>query len=63
MKKIKALALIFSLLPCFAAAEKIPGLIDPVVVMDKKTNQLHLCNYNDGKLDIVKTFRATLGQN
>ena len=48
MKKIKALALIFSLLPCFAAAEKIPGLIDPVVVMDKKTNQLHLCNYNDG---------------
>ncbi len=33
-----------------------------VVVVDKKTNQLHLAHYLDGKLDVFKTFRATMGQ-
>jgi murein L,D-transpeptidase YafK len=36
---------------------------DAVVVVDKKNNQINLCNYNDGKLDVVKTYRATFGKN
>lgn len=63
MKKIKALALALCLFPCLALAGNVPGLTDPVVVMDKKAFKLYLCNYNDGHLDIIKTFRATTGQN
>jgi murein L,D-transpeptidase YafK len=64
MKKIKALALSALLLPLLAgsAQAKLPGLNETVVVVDKKTHQLHLTNYNDGKLDIVKSFRATMGK-
>lgn len=64
MKKIKALALGALLLPAFVASAeaKLPGLTEPVVVVDKKSHQLHLTNYNDGKLEIVKTFRATIGK-
>jgi murein L,D-transpeptidase YafK len=64
MKQFKALALALAFLPCFAfsAHAKMEGLDDPVVVVDKKTSQLHLANYNDGHLDIVKSFRATMGQ-
>ena len=57
--------IIFSLLLLslsYPAWAEIPGLKDVVVVMDKKSNQLHLANYNDGHLDIVKTFRATTGK-
>lgn len=64
MKKIKALALgalLFSAVFANAHAA-LPGLKETVVVVDKKTHQLHLTNYNDGKLDIVQTFRATMGQ-
>ncbi|MGE3260621.1 MAG: murein L,D-transpeptidase family protein [Bacteriovoracia bacterium] len=64
MKKIKALALgalLFSAVLANAHAA-LPGLKETVVVVDKKTHQLHLTNYNDGKLDIVQTFRATMGQ-
>jgi murein L,D-transpeptidase YafK len=64
MKKIKALALAIALLPIFATlvSATLPGLTDPVVVVDKKTFQTHLANYNDGHLDIVKTFRTTMGK-
>lgn len=61
MRKIKALAFALWLLPSFAHAE-IPGLLEPVVVVDKKNFQLHLANYNDGRLDVVQSFRATMGQ-
>jgi murein L,D-transpeptidase YafK len=63
MKNIKVLALAVSLffaaIPAWAS---VPGLTDPVVIVDKKSYQTHLANYNDGRLDIVKTFRTTLGQ-
>ena len=64
MRYFKALALALAVLPSFsfAAETKIDGLNDPVVVVDKKNLQLHLTNYNDGRLDIVKSFRATMGQ-
>lgn len=67
MKKIKVLAQAFSLfalsVPAVAVADAaLEGLKDPVVVVDKKTFQTHLANYNDGRLDIVKTFRTTMGQ-
>lgn len=64
MKKIKALALgalLFSTLTASTHAA-IPGLKEAVIVVDKKTHQLHITNYNDGKLDIVQSFRATMGQ-
>lgn len=64
MKKIKALAqaavlLTFTLTPASRAA--FPDN-DFVVVVDKKNFQTHVANYNDGQLDIVKTFRTTMGQ-
>lgn len=66
MKKINVLALsllCFIFCSCTNAEADLPGLKeDVVVVVDKNSNQLHLTNYNDGRLDIVKTFRATLGQ-
>lgn len=67
MKQIKALALGLALLPSILVtssshAEKNPALKETVVVVDKKTHQLHLTNYNDGKLEIVQTFRATMGK-
>lgn len=62
MKKIKALALILSLSPFYAFADALPGLTETVVVVDKQTHQTHLANYNDGRLDIVKSFRTTMGQ-
>jgi murein L,D-transpeptidase YafK len=61
MRKIKALALTLLMFPGLAFAE-IPGLKEVVVVVDKKTFQLHLANYEDGRLDIVKSVRATMGQ-
>jgi murein L,D-transpeptidase YafK len=65
MKNIKALAFIFwaSLCSFSASAATLPGLNeDAVVVVDKKTFQTHLANYNDGRLEIVKSFRTTMGQ-
>jgi murein L,D-transpeptidase YafK len=71
MKKISALAIAtvvgLTSTRAFAAGEAqasavMPGLHDAVIVVDKKTNQIHLTNYNDGKLDIVKTYRATFGK-
>lgn len=61
MKKINVLAFAFSLLTTCAFAG-LPGLNEPVIVVDKKTNQIHLSNYNDGKLEIIKSFRATFGK-
>jgi murein L,D-transpeptidase YafK len=43
-------------------AAALPGLTEAVVVVDKKANQILLANYNDGHLDLVKTFRATFGK-
>jgi murein L,D-transpeptidase YafK len=65
MKKIKVLACIALGLTAavgIAKAEKIPELKIPVVVVDKKTHQTHLTNYEDGRLRIVRTFRTTLGE-
>mgnify|MGYP003350802745 CR=1 FL=1 len=66
MKQIKALALAFAipglhLAPAALAA--LPGVQEAVVVVDKKHNQIHLSNYQDGRLDVVKTYRATFGKN
>ncbi|MGZ3683245.1 MAG: L,D-transpeptidase family protein [Bdellovibrionota bacterium] len=65
MKKIRALAHALALsgwLAAPAAHAAMPGLTESVVVVDKKANQIQLCNYNDGRLDIVKTYRATFGK-
>jgi murein L,D-transpeptidase YafK len=64
MKKIKALAqatvlLSLTLTPVSRAA--FPQN-DFAIVVDKKTFQTHVANYNDGHLEIVKTFRTTMGQ-
>jgi len=60
--KALALALAFSTSLALSAHAKMEGLTDPVVVVDKKAHQVHLTNYNDGRLDIVKSYRATMGQ-
>lgn len=40
-----------------------PTKISPdAILVDKKTNQLHVCDYEDGQYKIVKTYHATLGQ-
>lgn len=65
MKKIKVLALATLAVSIFAAPvarAAMPGLNDAVVVVDKKLNQIHLCNYNDGKLEVLNTYRATFGK-
>ncbi len=65
MKKIRALAPVlasFALLFVLPAHAAMPGLSETVVVVDKKDNQIHLANYNDGNLDVVKTYRATFGK-
>lgn len=64
MKKIKALALALLLFPILVSvgSETVPGVNELVIVVDKKTFQTHLANYNEGRLDIVKTFRTTMGQ-
>ena len=64
MKKIKALgwptlAALFFAAPVHAA---MPGLNEPIVVVDKKVNKIYLGNYNDGRVDVVKTYRATFGK-
>lgn len=64
LKKIKALPLLlgfFFALALTAQAAETEGK-DIVVVVDKKTNQLHVTNYNDGRLDILKSYHATMGQ-
>jgi murein L,D-transpeptidase YafK len=33
-----------------------------VILVDKKTNNLHVSQYKDGKYEILKTYHATLGQ-
>ena len=43
-------------------AAKDARLKEVVVVVDKKKNQTHLANYEEGRLEIVQTFRTTLGQ-
>jgi murein L,D-transpeptidase YafK len=66
MKKIKALALAAAIGALFGlprAHATVPGLTETVVVVDKKADKIHLCNYRDGKLEIVKTYRATFGKN
>lgn len=64
MKKIKALAIACLILPFFLStgSANVPGITELVIVVDKKAFQTHMANYNDGRLDIVKTFRTTLGQ-
>ena len=32
------------------------------IVVDKKTNNLHVCRYVSGRYQILKTYHATLGQ-
>lgn len=56
------LGLYFTFTAPFASAQVDPRLKETVVVVDKKTNQLHLTNYNNGKLEVVQSFHATLGK-
>lgn len=64
MKKIKALALAVALLPLFISSSRanIPGVDEMVIVVDKKAFQTHVANYKNGQLEIVKTYRTTMGQ-
>src|SRR4051812_34567792 len=32
------------------------------ILVDKKTNNLHVCDYVDGRYKILKTYHSTLGQ-
>lgn len=57
----KVLASLILVFPWTLPAHGEP-LSDIVVAVDKKTNQLHLTKYNEGRLDIYQTFRATMGQ-
>lgn len=57
-KVLAFIALTFLFTP-LAQSESIS---DIVVAVDKKTNQLHITKYKDGRLDVEKTFRATMGQ-
>jgi murein L,D-transpeptidase YafK len=73
MKNIKVLGLGFALVasllatrsradaPAAPAAAFTPPK-DAVVVVDKKNNQINLCDYDGGKLVIAKTYRATFGK-
>jgi len=67
MRKIRSLAVaagaLFALGFSAPALAQMPGITDSVVVVDKGTNKIHLCNYNDGKLEVVKSYRATFGKN
>lgn len=67
MKNIKALPTLLGLAVLSAAAPQahasLAGLSDPVVVVDKKTNKIHLANYGEGGFEILKTYRATFGKN
>lgn len=68
MKKIKVLgqalrwAPFIFLLSINSGFAALAGLNDTVVVVDKKVNKIHLANYNDGRLDVVKSYRATFGK-
>lgn len=67
MKKIKALAMGFAFATLLAqleqsAAAKIEGITEAVVVVDKKTNKIHVANYADGPFQILKTYRVTFGK-
>ncbi len=42
-----------------AWADKAPKT---AILVDKKTNNLHVCEYVNGEFKIIKTFHATLGQ-
>jgi len=69
MKRISALARALALGLAFLgmctsqAHSAVTGLNEAVVVVDKKANQIHLCNYDDGKLTVVKSYRSTFGKN
>lgn len=67
MKNIKALPLLLGAVALSAVATQakasLAGLSDPVVVVDKKTNKIHLANYGEGNFEILKTYRATFGKN
>jgi murein L,D-transpeptidase YafK len=52
--------LLISATPVFA--QKDSRLKEVVVVVDKKKNQTHLANYVDGQLQLIQTFRCTIGQ-
>lgn len=63
-KRLKTLlfALILGCSGALHAEADAPKVVEPVIVVDKKTNTLHVMEYHDGKLDIVKTYRATTGK-
>jgi murein L,D-transpeptidase YafK len=67
MRKISSLAVAATALLALSqpvpARAQMQGLTDAVIVVDKAANKIHLSNYNDGKLDVVKTYRATFGKN
>ena len=55
------LLFLFTTSTVFAAID--PRVTEAVIVVDKKSNTLHLANYNDAHLEIIKSYHTTLGQN
>lgn len=53
---------LFSLASLPASGAPIPGLKEAVVVVDKKTNKIHVANYVEGPFEILKTYRVTFGK-
>jgi hypothetical protein len=64
MKNIKALAqaVVLSALIMTPVGKAAFPESDFAVVVDKKTFQTHIANYNDGRLDVVKTFAPPWGK-
>ena len=46
------------------AANPVPStaILSKAILVDKKTNQLHVADYVDGRYQILKSYHATLGQ-
>jgi murein L,D-transpeptidase YafK len=52
-----------SISPRAEASGNVPGAILPsAILVDKKKNLLHVCDYRDGEYRVLKTYHATLGQ-
>jgi murein L,D-transpeptidase YafK len=62
MAKSKILALIPFVFLLFGNGASANSSSTNAILVDKKTNNLHVCEYVDGRYKILKTYHATLGQ-
>ncbi|MEW6055645.1 MAG: L,D-transpeptidase family protein [Bdellovibrionota bacterium] len=53
---------IVSLLVASFAVSAFAQEVSPVILVDKKTNQIHVGNYKTDQIEVVKTFHTTLGK-